>query len=320
MNAPTSANAASTVLRGATIVTCDSEHRVIEGDLVIEGREIKAIGPNAAASAPIGARVIDVQGRAIIPGFVQAHVHLVQALFRGIAEERPLLEWLKDRIWPLESAHDESSLKASAELGLTEMIRAGTTTILDMGTVHGHDTVMDTCERSGIRAFSGKCMMDQGKGFPKRMHESRRESVRESVRLAETWSGKATVASRTPSRRALFLSCSEALMRETAEAAAERDMIVHTHAAEHAAERKAVKEILGKDDIDALASYGITGPRAVLAHGVQLRPAEIRKRSRGHANHSLPECQPQAGLGYRAHLEHAAVGLDRRLGCRRSAL
>ena len=64
------------------------------------------------------ARVIDARGCAVIPGFVQAHVHLCQALFRGMADDLPLLEWLRSRIWPLEAAHDAASLTASAELGL----------------------------------------------------------------------------------------------------------------------------------------------------------------------------------------------------------
>ena len=64
---------------------------------------------------------------------------------RGMADDLPLLEWLRKRIWPLEAAHDEASLRASAELGLLEAMLGGTTTVLDMGTVRGHDAVMDAC-------------------------------------------------------------------------------------------------------------------------------------------------------------------------------
>lgn len=315
MNAPASTTSAVTILRGGTIVTCDSDNRVVEGDVVIRGREILAIGPGASDAAPRDAQVIDARGKAVIPGLIQAHVHLVQALFRGIAEERPLLEWLRDRIWPLESAHDEASLRASAELGLGEMVRAGTTTILDMGTVHDHDVVMDACVRSGIRAFSGKCMMDQGKGFPKRMHESRRSSVRESERLADVWNGQGDGRIEYAFAPRFILSCSEDLMRETAIAAAKRGNIVHTHAAEHAAERKAVKEILGKDDIEALASYGITGPRAVLAHGVQLRPAEIKKLARvGTRITHCPSANLKLGSGIAPVLEMRNAGVVVGLG------
>src|SRR5208283_1039958 len=108
------------------------------------------------------------------------HVHLCQVLFRGMADDLPLLEWLRARIWPLEAAHDEASLGASADLGLAEAMLGGTTTVLDMGTVHGHDAVMQACVRSGVRALSGKAMMDQGEGVPSRLRESTRASLDES--------------------------------------------------------------------------------------------------------------------------------------------
>ena len=102
-------------------------------------------------------------GAAVIPGLVQAHVHLCQALFRGMADDLPLMQWLRRRIWPLEAAHDGRSIAASARLGLFEMMRAGTTTILDMGTVREQDAVFEAMRESGIRGFSGKVMMDCGK-------------------------------------------------------------------------------------------------------------------------------------------------------------
>src|SRR5687767_10681476 len=141
-----------TLIRGGIVVTCDAEDRVIHGDVLLRGKEIVGTGERAQRSGMV--RVIDARGCAVIPGFVQAHVHLCQVLIRGMADDLPLLAWLKERIWPLEAAHDDTSLAASSELGLLEMMRAGTTTILDMGTVRGHDAVMDACLRSGIRAIS----------------------------------------------------------------------------------------------------------------------------------------------------------------------
>src|SRR6185295_9655678 len=144
------------VIRGGTVITMDPDRRVVNADVLSIGGTIVAIGVVDAD----GARVLDARGRMVIPGFVQAHVHLCQALFRGMADDLPLLAWLKTRIWPLEASHDKTSLAASARLGLAEMILAGTTTILDMGTVHHHDVVFDAMRALGIRGFSGKAMMD----------------------------------------------------------------------------------------------------------------------------------------------------------------
>src|SRR5271155_954915 len=154
-----------TLLRGGVVVTCDPSDRVVRGDVLVRGREIAAVGKVQPQGAT---RVLDVAGCAVVPGFVQAHVHLCQTLMRGMADDLPLLDWLRRRIWPLEAAHDARSLAASARLGLAEAMLAGTTTLLDMGTVHGHDVVMDACARSGIRARSGKAMMDTGDGVPGR--------------------------------------------------------------------------------------------------------------------------------------------------------
>ncbi len=269
-----------TLIRGGVVVTCDPASRVVEADVLVEGRKIRAILPRAGregeAALPRPARVLDARGCAVIPGFVQAHVHLCQALFRGMADDLPLLEWLTRRIWPLEAAHDETSLSASAELGLAEMVRAGTTTILDMGTVHHHDAVMAACLASGVRAVSGKTMMDQGERLPPGLRESTRSSLRESERLAADWHGKGDGRLAYALAPRFILSCSEALVRQAAALAADLGLLIHTHAAEHPSEREAVRARFGDDDVAVLRRWGLTGPRAVLAHGVQLTDEEVR--------------------------------------------
>jgi cytosine/adenosine deaminase-related metal-dependent hydrolase len=266
------------LVRGGTVVTCDAKDRALDADVLVEGNRIVAVGPDLA---PAGlCRVLDARGCAVLPGFVQAHVHLCQVLFRGMADDRPLLSWLKERIWPLEAAHDEASLAASAELGLAEMIRAGTTTILDMGTVRHHDVVFEACRASGIRAFSGKTMMDTGDGVPKGLRETTKASLAESERLEKTWAGKGGGRLFYAYAPRFILSCSEALIRGAVERAKASGALVHTHAAEHADERAAVRAALGADDVAVLRKWGVAGKRAVLAHGVQLTDDEARKMAR----------------------------------------
>lgn len=262
------------LVRGGTLVTCDAEDRVVPGDLLVRDGRIVALGPEAAEQARPPCRVLDARGAAVIPGFVQAHVHLVQVLFRGMADDLPLLAWLRERIWPLEAAHDEASLRASADLGLLELLRGGTTTVLDMGTTHGHDVVLDAIDASGLRARSGKAMMDLGDGVPARLRESTAESLREAEAQARRWRDHPRVQVAFAPR--FVLSCSEALVRGTCELARELGLLVHTHAAEHAEEREAVRHLLGDTDLNVLARWGLSGPNAVLAHGVQLDDDEAR--------------------------------------------
>src|SRR6185503_13351551 len=130
--------------------------RVIEhADVLLSGDRIAAIGKRIESGF---ARAIDANGCAVLPGLVQAHVHLCQTLFRGMADGLPLLRWLRERIWPLEGAHDARSLAASARLGIAEMLLGGTTSILDMGTVRHHEAVFRAMRESGIRGLSGKAM------------------------------------------------------------------------------------------------------------------------------------------------------------------
>ncbi len=265
------------VVRGGTIVAMDGR-APFEGDLWVRGGAIVGVGEPPADRRP--ARVLDARGALVLPGFVQCHVHLCQVLFRGLAEDLPLMRWLRERIWPLEAAHDERSLRASAELGLAELLRSGVTTVLDMGTVHGQDAVFDAMERAGIRGLSGKSMVDRGDGMPKGFRETTRASLAESDRLRDTWHGAGGGRLGYAYAPRFVLTCSEALLRGVAERSAATSAWMHTHAAEHRDERVEVRRALGDDDVAILRRFGVTGPRAVLAHGVQLRRDEMDAMAR----------------------------------------
>ena len=100
------------------------------GDVSIRDGRIAAI--DDAATGPHD-RTVDAAGDWLLPGFVQTHVHLCQTLFRGYADDLSLLSWLRERIWPMEAAHTASSLAASARLAAAELLRTGTTAVLDHG-------------------------------------------------------------------------------------------------------------------------------------------------------------------------------------------
>jgi len=301
-----------TIIRGGTVVTCDAADRVLQGDVLVRGNAIAAVGNVEHRGLT---RIIDARGCAVIPGLVQAHVHLCQVLMRGMADDRPLLEWLKERIWPLEAAHDEASLGASAELGLAEAMLGGTTTVLDMGTVRDHDAVMEACVRAGVRAISGKAMMDQGDGVPAGLRESSRASLDESERLASRWRGAAGGRLGYAWAPRFILSCSEGLVRGAVERAAEHGDLVHTHAAEHPEERAAVRRALRDDDVAVLRRWGVAGPRAILAHGVQLNDDEARAIAKeGTRVVHCPSANLKLGSGIARVAELDAMGVKLALG------
>src|SRR5438874_11174877 len=136
----------SLVLSGARVVTMDAKRRVVDGDVVVEDGKIESVGVGRGRAGT--GRVIDCTGLVIIPGLIQAHIHLCQTLFRGLADDLPLEDWLIRRIWPLEAAHTEATVYASALLG-------STTAILDMETVRHTAAAFRALERSGSRATGG---------------------------------------------------------------------------------------------------------------------------------------------------------------------
>src|SRR5678816_1740201 len=166
------------VIRGARIITLDAKDRVLDGDVTVSHGRISAIEPRSSADLS-SVQVIEAQGKVLLPGFVQTHIHLCQTLFRGSADDLSLIYWLKTRIWPMEAEHTPDSIRASAQLGVAELIRGGTTCALTMETVHHTQMVFEVVAESGFRAIVGKCMMDQGDEVPAGLLEPERQSIAE---------------------------------------------------------------------------------------------------------------------------------------------
>jgi len=139
-----------------------------DGLLVVEDGLVLACGPQAELGERFGDTPTERLNGLIVPGFVQTHAHLCQALFRGLAEEADLLDWLRGKIWPLEAAHTEASLAASARLGACELIAGGVTCVNDMGTVHHPDALGSTLEASGLPPVFGPAPQYPGESVPAR--------------------------------------------------------------------------------------------------------------------------------------------------------
>jgi 5-methylthioadenosine/S-adenosylhomocysteine deaminase len=176
----------STVIKNGTVLTMDADGSVVRGDLLVRDGRIASIGESGLV-ADIS---IDATDCAVLPGFVQTHIHLCQTIFRGAADDLSLIDWLKKRVWPMEAAHNKESLRASARLGVAELIKGGTTCALTMETVNHTEEVFRVIEESGFRATVGKCMMDKGDDVPTALHEQTNNSVEESLLLCSEICGQ----------------------------------------------------------------------------------------------------------------------------------
>jgi 5-methylthioadenosine/S-adenosylhomocysteine deaminase len=263
------------ITRG-TVVTMNGRRDVLPAaDVLVQDGCIRKVGKvGRAAGGP--RRVIDAGGKVVIPGLIHAHLHACQTLFRNRADGLELLDWLRERIWPLEAAHDRASMRVSAELTFAELIKSGATAALDMGTVKHTDVIFEVARECGFRLTGGKAMMDAGQGVPAGLRETTAASIDESVRLLQVWHGAAAGRLRYAFAPRFALSCTDELLREVGKQARERGVGVHTHASENAHECDAVRQRTGFDNVDYLHRCGVSGPHVTLAHCVWLTAQEQR--------------------------------------------
>ncbi|MFN7130586.1 MAG: amidohydrolase family protein, partial [Myxococcales bacterium] len=229
-----------TLIKNGTLVTMDPRRSVVRADLLVEDGRITRIGRSMPPSRR-PRKVIDATDFVVMPGLIQAHIHLCQTLFRNRADGLQLLDWLRQRIWPFEAAHDEKSMRASADLGIAELLKGGTTALQDMGTVHHYEQAFEAAAASGIRMLGGKAMMDAGEGVPKRLKETTRASVDESLALARAWHGSHGGRLTYAFCPRFVLSCTEELMREVARVRRSIGARIHTHASENPKECQVVR-------------------------------------------------------------------------------
>jgi 5-methylthioadenosine/S-adenosylhomocysteine deaminase len=305
---------AALAIRGGTVVTMDPLRELLIADVLVdsEGRIAGLADPGTNAPAE---RSIDATGLVVVPGLIQAHIHLCQTLFRGLAEDKPLLAWLRERIWPLEAAHDPESLHASARLGIAELLLGGTTAILDMGTVHHTDALFEAAAETGIRYTGGKALMDSGDGVPVGLVEPTAVALRDNDRLADAWNGREGGRLRYAYSPRFVLTATYDLLRSIGARARANNMIVHTHASEQREETEIVRQRFGAPNIRLLANMGLAETNACFAHCVWPEPEEFDILSSGGASVvHCPSCNMKLGSGAAPIAEYVNRGVNVALG------
>lgn len=264
-----------TLITNAVVLTLNDAHDIVRGSVgVVDGRIVFAGSIPDAHSATRFDDTIDAGGAYLLPGFIQTHIHLCQTLFRTLADDRPLLDWLRARVWPLEAAHDAATLRVSARLAAAELLKGGTTTALTMETVHDTEAVFEALEPTGLRATVGKCLMDADDLAPARLQEDAGAAIEESLALHKRWHGAAGGRLRVALAPRFAVSCSRDLLERVAHAADAHGLLVHTHASENRDEIALVQRLTGMSNLDYLASTGLATERLCAAHCVWATDAE----------------------------------------------
>ncbi|WP_394829816.1 amidohydrolase [Pendulispora albinea] len=268
----------------ATLVTMNPTRDIVtDGAIAVEGPRIVQVGKSKdlRGSYP-EEQTIDLGGKLVIPGLVDTHVHLAQAMLRGSADELTLIPWLCERIWVLQGNYTEADGYASARLCIAEMLKSGTTTFLEAMLAHryGFDGIAQAVEESGIRACLGGIVMDVGTyatqtaAMHPGMIESR-ESLRGVVAMHDKWHGRADgrihvwFGPRTPG------GVTPELYREMSAIARERNMGITMHLAEVEADRTFLQSEYGLSPVRYAERVGLLGPRSVLVHMIWLDDGDV---------------------------------------------
>jgi 5-methylthioadenosine/S-adenosylhomocysteine deaminase len=258
------------IVSGGTVVTMDASRRVIEdGAIAVAGGRIVAVGKRSDIVRQYAAReVIDARGRAVIPGLINGHTHVPMTLFRGIADDLDLNEWLTKFIFPAEAKNvNEEFVRAGTQLGLAEMIRGGTTTYCDM--YYFEDAIAEETERAGVRGLLGETVID----FPVPDNKTWPDAMRYTERYVARWKGNrlitAAIAPHAP------YTVSEAHLREVRAFADRTGSFIVTHVAETRKEVDDITRDHGARPVEYLARIGFLGPREVFAHTIHINEGEI---------------------------------------------
>jgi 5-methylthioadenosine/S-adenosylhomocysteine deaminase len=256
------------LIKNGTILTMDAQNSVIQqGVLGIKGDTISTIGTGNRKKFQ-AKRIIDAKGGLILPGLINGHTHAAMTLFRGLADDLPLMEWLNNYIFPAESRMDADFVYSGTLLACAEMIMSGTTTFCDMYLFE--DEVARAAKEAGMRSLVGEVLYD----FDSPNYGPIDNGLKYTEDLINKWQDDPLV-SIAVEPHSLF-TCSPELLSRTNELALKYNVPLIIHVAETRSEIDEVNKRYGKGPVDHLKSLGLLGPQLIADHCVHLGEEDIR--------------------------------------------
>jgi 5-methylthioadenosine/S-adenosylhomocysteine deaminase len=257
------------LITGGTIITMDGSHRIIEnGAIAVQKGEIVKIGTATELRGTRAKQSINAAGKVIIPGLINTHTHVPMSLFRGIADDLDLNEWLTKYIFPAEAKNvNEAFVRAGTRLGLAEMIRGGTTTYCDM--YYFEDAIADETKRAGVRGVLGETVID----FPVADNKTWAEAMSYTQRYINKWKNDPLIVPAIAPHAPYTVS--EAHLKEVRALSDQLNAAVVTHVAETKKERDDIKKDHGDTPAKYLNRIGFLTNRVIAAHSVFVTDEEI---------------------------------------------
>jgi cytosine/adenosine deaminase-related metal-dependent hydrolase len=267
---------------------------------------------------------IDASGKIVLPGLVDLHVHLAQALIRGCADDLSLIGWLKDRVWPLQGNYTHEDGSASARLCMVEMVKSGTTTFLEamLHSRYGFEGIAKGVEQIGMRGVLSKIVMDQP-GYaasPQIMHpgmvEEREATIKETLEMHREWNGKAGGRIQVRFGLRSLGAVTPDLLREVSALSEQRGIGMTMHLNEVREDGQYSEREFRKRPVEFARDMHLLGPRMVFAHMVWPNQREIQllAESSTHVAH-CPSSNSKLASGFAPVPEMLRAGVNVGLGC-----
>ncbi|HEX3683406.1 MAG TPA: amidohydrolase [Bryobacteraceae bacterium] len=259
------------LLTHGLIVAMDSQRHVVsDGAIAIRGDTIIEAGPSEQLAARYHAnRVVDARGALVLPGLINAHTHMAMSLFRGLAEDRALDEWLKKYIFPAEARNVTPDFVSwGTKLSMLEMLRGGTTTVADM--YYFEDEVARALKSAGMRGVLGETII----GFPAPDNKTAEAAFAYTKKYLDSWTNDPLITAAV-APHAIY-TCPEELLKRAAALARRYHAPILMHVAEARSELEFSRHQHGVSPVQYLARIGVLGPDLVGAHCVWLDDADIR--------------------------------------------
>ncbi|MFO7600376.1 MAG: amidohydrolase [Candidatus Desulfacyla sp.] len=262
------------IIKNGTLLTMDGNNSVVEdAQVCVTGDTIARVGP-CGDEACEAKTTIDVKGGLILPGLINGHTHAAMSLFRGLADDLPLMEWLNRYIFPAEKRIDARFVYTGTLLACAEMILSGATTFCDMYLFE--DQAAEAAARAGIRCLAGEVLYD----FPSPNYGDLENGFAYTESLIRKWE-RHPLISIAVEPHSLF-TCSPELLIRANEIALTHHRPLIIHVAETLAEISEIEQRYGKTPVDHLESLGLLGPHLITDHAVHLTTRDMdRMAERG---------------------------------------
>lgn len=259
------------LITGGSVVTMDEAQRVFEpGYVAVRGTRIIGVGPMSELAAKhfVAKQAINASGKVVLPGLINTHTHIPMVLFRGLADDLELQEWLTKYIFPAEARNvTREFVRTGTRLGLAEMIRGGTTTYVDM--YYFEDTIAEETKRAGMRAVLGETVID----FPAPDNKTWTDAIASTERFLKQWKNDDLVMPAIAPHAPYTVSTEH--LKETQKIAEKYDVPLVTHLAEAPTETEFMSKTYNQRSVPYLERIGFLSTRVIAAHVVHVNEDEI---------------------------------------------